>query len=274
MVYRRRMRFAISAPNVGEPTALIELAELAESSGWHGFFLWDHLHLRRDLHLDVDDPWVVLGGCAARTTSLHLGTLVTPLARRRPHVVAKQVTTLDHMTGGKAILGVGLGVPAEEEYGAFGEPIDAKVHAAMLDEALEVVTGLWSGEPHSFAGEHYQVDGAHFLPRPVQQPRPPVWVAALWPHRRPLRRAARWDGVVPLNPTGKPLTPEIVQQVVGVIAELRSLDGFDVVVTASEGVDASEYAEAGATWVIESIWPHPNGWYDELRAKCAAGPPR
>ena len=107
------MRFAISVPNVGDPAALVELAELAESSGWDGFFLWDHLHLRRDLHLDVHDPWVVLGACAARTKSLHLGPVVTPLPRRRPQVVAKQITTLDHMTGGKAILGVGLGFPCQ-----------------------------------------------------------------------------------------------------------------------------------------------------------------
>jgi len=268
------VRFAISVPNVGQPAALVEMAELAESSGWDGFFLWDHLHLRRDLHLDVHDPWVVLGACAARTQRLHLGPVVTPLPRRRPQVVAKQITTLDHLTSGKAILGVGLGFPPDEEYGAFGEPVDSRVHAAMLDEALDVLTGLWSGEPFSHRGEHYRVDGAHLLPRPVQRPRPRVWVAALWPYARPLQRAARWDGVVPLNPTGDPLTPEIVQQVVGVIAEQRSLDGFDVVVTAAEGVGLSEYVEAGATWIVVSIWPHPNDWYGELRAKCAAGPPR
>jgi len=268
------MHFAVSTPNVGEPAALVELAELAEARGWHGFFVWDHLHLRRDLQLDVDDPWVVLGACAARTTSLHLGPLVTPLARRRPHVVAKQMTTLDHLTAGKAILGVGLGVPPDEEYGAFGEPIEPKVHAAMLDEGLDVLAGLWSGEPFTYEGMHFRVDGAHFLPRPVQQPRPPVWVAALWPNRRPLRRAARWDGVVPLSPTGEPLTPDVVREVVAVIAELRPVDDFDVVVTAADGVRASEFADAGATWMIESIWPHPGDWYEELKAKIAAGPPR
>ena len=267
------MRFAISVPNVGAPAALVELAELAEASGWHGFFVWDHLHLRRDLHLDVHDPWVLLGACAARTTALHLGPVVTPIARRRPQVVAKQITTLDHMTGGKAVLGVGLGFPPDEEFGAFGEPTDPKVHAAMLDESLEVLTGLWSGEPFTHEGEHYRVEGAHFLPRPVQRPRPPVWVAALWPYKRPLQRAARWDGVVPLNPTGNPLTPEIVRSVVDAIGSQRSLDGFDVVATAQEGDDPATYAEAGATWLIHSTWPGNDSWYDEIRTRCAAGPP-
>ncbi len=267
------MRFAISVPNVGDPAALVELAELAESSGWDGFFLWDHLHLRRDLHLDVHDPWVVLGACAARTKSLHLGPVVTPLPRRRPQVVAKQITTLDHMTSGKAILGVGLGFPPDEEFGAFGESVDSKVHAEMLDEALEVLTGLWSGEPFSHHGAHYHVDDAHLLPRPVQRPRPRVWVAALWPYTRPLQRAARWDGVVPLNPTGNPLTPEIVSGVVAAIGATRSLDGFDVVATASVGFDPRAYAEAGATWLVESTWPADEGWYDDMRVRCAAGPP-
>ncbi len=266
------MRFAISVPNVGDPAALVELAEQAESSGWDGFFVWDHLHLRRDLHLDVHDPWVLLGACAARTRGMTMGTLVSPLARRRPHVVAKQVVTVDHLTAGRAVLGVGLGVPAEEEYGAFGEPVDPKVHAAMLDEALDVVTGLWSGEPFTYDGAHYRVDGAHFLPRPVQRPRPPVWVAALWPHPRPLRRAARWDGVVPLNSNGQPLTPDVVHRVVEAVAAQRSLEHFDVVATAAPGIDHAAYADAGATWLVESIWPWPDTWYEELRARCAVGP--
>ncbi len=266
------MRFAISAPNVGDPAALVGLAELAEANGWDGFFVWDHLHLRRDLHLDVHDPWVLLGACAARTTRLTMGTLVSPLARRRPQVVAKQVVTVDHLTQGRAVLGVGLGVPADEEYGAFGEQVDSKVHAAMLDEALDVVTGLWSGEPFTHVGAHYRVDGAHFLPRPVQRPRPPVWVAAMWPHPRPLRRAARWDGVVPLSDDGQPLTPDVVRRVVEFLAAQRSLEHFEVVATAAPGIDHAEYAEAGATWLVESIWPASATWYDELRTRCALGP--
>ena len=225
------------------------------------------------MHLDVHDPFVLLGACAARTSALHLGPLVTPLARRRPQVVAKQVVTLDHLTRGKAILGVGLGFPPDEEFGAFGETADTKVHAAMLDEALTVVTGLWSGEPFSHEGEHYRIDGAHLLPRPLQRPRPPVWVAALWPYTRPLHRAARWDGVVPLNTTGGPLTPDIVRDVVAAIAAVRSLDDFDVVVTPGDEIDPAEYVDAGATWLVQSTWPEGDHWFDDLHARVAAGPP-
>jgi alkanesulfonate monooxygenase SsuD/methylene tetrahydromethanopterin reductase-like flavin-dependent oxidoreductase (luciferase family) len=267
------MRWGISSPNVGDPIKLVDLAVTAETAGWDGFFLWDHLHLRRDMHLDVHDPWVLLGACATRTTTVRLGTLVTPVARRRPHVLAKQITTLDHLSRGRAVLGVGLGVPAEDEYGAFGEPIDPRVHASMLDDGLAALDGLWRGEPFSHSGPHYTVNRAHLLPRPLQEPRPPVWVAALWPNPRPLRRAARWDGVVPLSGNGEPLTPEIVANVVERVAELRGdLIGFDVVATLAPDIDPAEYEAAGATWAIESIWPWPETWYDDLLARCGQGP--
>jgi alkanesulfonate monooxygenase SsuD/methylene tetrahydromethanopterin reductase-like flavin-dependent oxidoreductase (luciferase family) len=268
------MRWAISSPNIGDPAKLVDLAVTAEAAGWDGFFLWDHLHLRRAMRLEVHDPWVLLGACATRTSRVVLGPLVTPVARRRPQVLAKQVTTLDHLSAGRAVLGVGLGVPAEEEYGAFGEPVDPRAHAAMLDDGLAVIEGLWRGEPFSHSGPHYTVVDADFLPRPVQRPRPPIWVAARWPNVRPLKRAARWDGVVPLAASGEPLTPEIVGKVVEQIAALRGgLDGFDVVATIAPDHDPAEYEAAGATWAIESIWPWPDTWYDDLLARCDQGPP-
>jgi alkanesulfonate monooxygenase SsuD/methylene tetrahydromethanopterin reductase-like flavin-dependent oxidoreductase (luciferase family) len=267
------MRWGISSPNIGDPTKLVDLAVAAEAAGWHGFFLWDHLHLRRVMRLDVHDPWVLLGAAATRTSRVLLGPLVTPVARRRPQVLAKQVTTLDHLSAGRAVLGVGLGVPAEEEYGAFGEPVDPRTHAAMLDDGLAVIEGLWRGEPFSHSGPHYTVVHADFLPRPVQRPRPPIWVAGRWPNIRPLQRAARWEGVVPLAASGEPLTPEIVGKVVEQIAALRGgLDGFDVVATIAPDHDPAEYEAAGATWAIESIWPWPDTWYEELLARCEQGP--
>ena len=226
------------------------------------------------MRLEVHDPWVLLGASATRTSRVVLGPLVTPVARRRPQVLAKQVTTLDHLSHGRAVLGVGLGVPAEEEFGAFGEPVDPRVHAAMLDDGLAVIEGLWHGEPFSHSGPHHTVIDADFLPRPLSRPRPPVWVAGRWPNIRPLRHAARWDGVVPLAASGEPLTPAIVAEVVSQIADMRgSLDGFDVGSRRSRpsSIPRSTRA-AGATWAIESVWPWPDTWYDDLLARCEQGP--
>ena len=193
------MRWGISSPNVGDPTKLVELAVTAEAAGWDGFFVWDHLHLRRDMHLDVDDPWVLLGACATRTTTVRLGTLVTPVARRRPQVLAKQITTLDHLSRGRG--GTGrrsrrAGRRRVRRVRRADRPEGARLDARRRARRPRRVV---AGEPFSHSGPHYTVNGAHLLPRPLQEPRPPVWVAALWPNPRPLRRAARWDGVVPLS---------------------------------------------------------------------------
>jgi alkanesulfonate monooxygenase SsuD/methylene tetrahydromethanopterin reductase-like flavin-dependent oxidoreductase (luciferase family) len=166
------------------PDTLVELAVEAEAAGWDGVFLWDHLHFVRALHFDVHDPWVMLGAIAHATERVLLGTLVTPVARRQPWELAKQVTTLDHLSRGRAVLGVGLGETAEDDFAAFGLDPDDHARAARLDEGLEVLEGLWSGQPYVHHGPAFDVD-AEFLPPPVQRPRPPIWVGGIWPHRRP-----------------------------------------------------------------------------------------
>ena len=194
------MRYGISVPNFGIPAHLVELGHATEHAGWDGFFLWDHMLVDADDPFPINDPWVVLGAIAQTTERVRLGTLVTPVARRRPWKLARETVTLDHLSGGRAVLGVGLGEPGDAEFGAFGEPTDDRFRAERLDEGLEVLFGLWSGERFSFKGEHLTVDGATFLPRPVQSPRIPVWVAVVWPNRGPLRHAARCDGVAPIPP--------------------------------------------------------------------------
>src|SRR5438874_5033871 len=144
------------------------------------------------------DPWVALTAMAMATSHIKLGPIVTPLPQRRPWKLARECVTLDHLSQGRLILGVGLGSDSFfKEYSTYGESPDDKLHGAMLDEGLAVLTGLWRGEPFTHHGAHYTVDGAHFLPRPLQQPRIPIWLAGIWPHPRPFRRAAKWDGVVP-----------------------------------------------------------------------------
>lgn len=271
------MRYGISVPNFGNPADLVELGHATEGAGWDGFFLWDHMLVDTDHPFPITDPWVVLGAVAQTTERVRLGTLVTPVARRRPWKLARETVTLDHLSGGRTVLGVGLGVPPENEFGVFGEPADDRVRAERLDEGLEVLRGLWSGEPFSFSGRHLKVDGATFLPRPIQTPRIPVWVAVTWPHRRPLRRAARWDGVAPIRVGERglePVTPDDVREMLAIVRELRETDEpFDVLMWVLSGTTASaaEYEAAGVTWIVESASGEA-GWLDDVRGVIDAGP--
>lgn len=276
------MRYGFSTPNFGycgDARVLAELAEEAELAGWDGFFLWDHLQWP-DLE-PAADTWVALAAIAMRTERIRLGSLVTPLPRRDIAKLAREVVTLDHLSNGRVVFGVGAGYHGLPEYGAFGHCTDPRVRAAMLDEGLAVLAELWSGKPVSHAAEHYRIETTGFGP-PLQQPRVPIWVAATWPIKRPLRRAARWDGAVPipLDPmSGDGITPAELRELVAYVGDQREVDGPFAVVQSGETRDASdaervsEYAEAGATWWMEAniTW---QGSLEEARARLRAGPPR
>jgi alkanesulfonate monooxygenase SsuD/methylene tetrahydromethanopterin reductase-like flavin-dependent oxidoreductase (luciferase family) len=256
------MRYALSVPPFTDPAVVVDLARAAEASGWDGFFLWDHL--RWDDQQEIHDPWVLLGAIAQVTDRVLLGTMVTPLSRRRPWVVTKQVVTLDHLSAGRAVLGVGLGEPPRVDFADFGDEADPKVRGAMLDEALAVIGDLLEHGRVDHTGEHHQVT-ASMRPLPVQRPRVPVWVAGIAPNRRPLERAKRWDGYVPIGPG---LEPAELAAYVGEPPR----PGWDLVVPWADGVPADEYADAGVTWLVRSTWPQDEGWVDELRQLAAAGP--
>ena len=276
------MRFALSVQNYGtygDPRLLADLARDAESAGWDGFFVWDHL-LRGDA--PVADPWISLAAIALATERMRIGTMVTPLPRRRPWQVARQAVTLDHLSGGRVTLGVGLGSSPQMEFAPFGEETGNPERAALADEALEVITGLWSGEPLERDGR-YTLRGARSLPRPVQRPRIPVWVAGNWPNRGPLRRAARYDGVfpqrIPTDPDDWMLPPEEVREIVTIVRGFRTSDEpFDVAVALSYEGDAAQradmiasYGDAGVTWWMEGILEEA-GSLQELRTLIRAGP--
>jgi alkanesulfonate monooxygenase SsuD/methylene tetrahydromethanopterin reductase-like flavin-dependent oxidoreductase (luciferase family) len=180
------VRFGLSFPNFGtyaEASTLVELAVTADDAGWDGFFVWDHIVVADGV--PVADPWVLLGAIGQATRSIRIGSMVTALPRHRPWVVARQAVTIDRLTGGRMILGVGLGYPPDPEFSTFGDPTDARERAGILDEALTIVTGVWSGEPFSFVGEHFQVKRNRFRPGPVQEPRIPIWVAGICPTSAP-----------------------------------------------------------------------------------------
>jgi probable F420-dependent oxidoreductase len=254
---------------LGYPQPLVELARAAEAAGWDGFFIWDIFGGDAQNPTPVVDPWITLAAIASATERIRFGPMVTPLSRRRPWKVAREAVTLDHLSGGRLILGVGVGVPPEE-FSRFGEEPDQRVRARMLDEGLEVLAGLWSGEPFSFHGEHYHIDDAVLLPRPVQQPRIPIWVGATWPRKPGFRRAARWDGVYPFGTHGN-LTLDEVRDLRGFVQGQRASDApFDVMAGGDVPFDdpatardtLSAYADAGLTWWVEGVGP----WRGDQRA--------
>jgi alkanesulfonate monooxygenase SsuD/methylene tetrahydromethanopterin reductase-like flavin-dependent oxidoreductase (luciferase family) len=271
------VRFGVHAPNFGvcgEIGTLTDLAREAEAAGWDGFFLWDHVLGDPAWREPMLDPTVALSAIAVVTARVRIGALVTAVPRRRPWKLARELTTLDHLSNGRLVFGVGLGWPADAEYEHFGEETDARLRARKLDEGLDIIVGLWSGEPFEFRGGTFQVQPTVFLPTPIQRPRPPIWVAAHWPNQGPIRRAARWDGVFPEKPGGARLSPAELHELVQDIAHRRtSGDSFDVVVAGSlDEVTPSElraYQQAGATW-----WLHPvfGQSLEEARRRLSAGP--
>ncbi len=284
------MRFAVDVPNFGEyadPQTFMRLAREAEAAGWDALFVWDHILIDPAWSVPIADPWILLAGAAAVTDRIRLGPMVTPLAQRRPRVVARQAVTLDRLSGGRLTLGVGLGAPANAEFVAFGEASDSRIRARSLDEGLAILSGLWSGTPFAHAGERYRLEQMTFQPPPIQRPRSPIWVAGYWPGRAPFLRAARWDGVFPASKvteeSGKPIPLEDLEGVLSVIREERrsdSLDGFDVAITGTTPAEASEarqivepYVGAGVTWWCEGL----SGWRGslaEMEERVRAGPPR
>ncbi len=278
------MRFGLDIPTTGEyadARLLARLAAEAEGAGWEGLFVWDVLRGGQAAPQAVLDPWIALTAIALATRHMRIGTLVTPLARHRPWLVARRLANLDQLSSGRVICAAGLGhLPAD--FAAFGENAEPVARAEKLDEGLAILAGLWSDEPLSFAGRHYTLHDAHLLPRPVQTPRIPIWAAAGWPHRGPLRRAARWDGLCLKSrraDTRRPLTAGDLRECLAYTLAHRSASGpFDVAVSGetehdphAAGDAVRPFAEAGATWWLEEGL----GWsHDELRARILAGPPR
>ncbi|MCP5099791.1 MAG: LLM class flavin-dependent oxidoreductase [Chloroflexi bacterium] len=284
------MKTALYLPPFGEfadANLLAEVAREAEDAGWDGFFIWDHILM--EWPAPVCDPWIALTAVALNTTHLKFGPMITPIPRRRPWKLARETVTLDRLSGGRLILGVGSGYSGKE-FNDLNEKTDVKTRAAMLDEGLDILTGLWSGEPFSYDGNHYQINDVTFQPTPHQSPRIPIWVAGFLPYKAPMRRAARWDGVfaLPIVET-ETLTTDEIRQIKGTIQQYRTDDApIDIVFsgassgenTASDIARQTEYEEAGVTWWFENINPWRFGWdmksawpLNAMRNRIRKGPP-
>lgn len=271
-------------PNFGvaaHPRTVAELAEEAEEHGWDGFYLWDHLVLW-DKRVPIYDSFTTLAAIAMRTERLRLGTTVSPLAKSKPWILARQTLALDNLSNGRLTLGVGLGIEESVDYDRWGEDANARVLAEKLDESLKILAGLWSGRAFQFSGKHYAVKKKTiFMPGSVQKPRIPVWTAGYWPRKAPFRRAARWDGVVPLRSPGKLLSPTDVSEIVAFVAKTRKIKGpFDVANIGwttgknrrKDTEKVEQFREAGITWWLESLYTKRDS-PRKMRARITLGPP-
>ena len=244
----KRGLFLAPFDELADPRVLVEIAVEAESRGWDGLFLWDHISYRAPVKA-LADPWVTLSAIAARTERLRLGPMVTPLSRRRVQKVARETVTLDHLSAGRLTLGVGLGSDRNNELEPYGEVVDARERARLLDDGLSRLASFWGGE---------------FEPRPVQRPRIPVWVAARWPHRRPVKRAKSWDGLFPIDLPGAEALAELASDVVP-----RDRH-FDLVIEVAPGDDTGPWREAGATWILTGFGRQPRA--SDVRDAVTTGP--
>lgn len=264
----RRALYVAPFGELSDPRVIVEIAEAAESSGWDGLFVWDHVWRDESKVQEVGDAWVSLAAVASRTERLVLGPMVVPLSRRRPQRVARESVALDRLSGGRLRLGVGLGVNTAGELSRFGE-VDGDVdRAELLDEALELLDLLWSGERVVHRGRHFTADDVAFRPVALQQPRIPVWGAARGgTSMRPVRRAARLDGLFPVGAS--------LRQLEAMVDEVRrvrgGLDGFDVVVIAPPGSTRDDLERLGATWALEAF--SESARRDEVLAAASHAPP-
>jgi alkanesulfonate monooxygenase SsuD/methylene tetrahydromethanopterin reductase-like flavin-dependent oxidoreductase (luciferase family) len=271
------MRLGLYIPpfdELADPALVARLCAEGEEAGWEGAFVWDQVRWREPVEA-VGDPQITLAAIAAATERIRLGPMITPLARRRPAKVARETATLDRLSNGRLTLGVGLGSDRfAGEYSITGEELDDRKRAGMLDEALGILQAAWSGEPVRHRGEHYTIDAMRFLPRPVQRPGVPIWVAGFYGKSRPLRRAIRYQGFFPVG-------IEHPDQLAEISTELRRLgrettDGaaepFDIAVELDVGSDPAPYAAAGATWGLVAFPWNPVS-VDQVRGVIREGPP-
>lgn len=274
------MKFGFVFP-YGDARQAADLALELEQAGWDGFFVWEPVW--------GFDAWMLLAAAAMQTSRIRLGTMITPLARMRPWKLASETVTLDHLSGGRVILAVGMGA-INTGWREFGEETDLKTRASLLDEGLEILTGLWQGKGLHYQGEHYQVQPLDFFPPPptVQQPRIPIWVVGAWPRPRSIQRALRYDGLLPnvMTPEGehRALTTEDVRDIRAHVHRVRGeSEPYDIVVegtTPGERPDEAaaqvlEWQEAGATWWVEAMWDAMDAeGLQRVLQRVRQGPPR
>jgi alkanesulfonate monooxygenase SsuD/methylene tetrahydromethanopterin reductase-like flavin-dependent oxidoreductase (luciferase family) len=277
------MRCAIDLPNFGDcgdPQLLASLAKEAEDHGWDGFFIWDHIIAPGSM--PVADTTVTLAAIALATHRIQFGPMVIPLPRRSPWKVAREAISLDHLSKGRLILGIGSGSDRFGELTTFGLELNDAIRAEQLEEGLAILSTLMSGEEAACQGKHYRLKSTRFVPAPIQK-RIPIWIAAKWSRPRPFRRAAKYDGVAPISPDlDTDLNVQEIREVRALLEKYRmGTTPFDIIQFGTTTGRSREedtqkvagFAEAGATWWFEA----PSPWKStiaQVRERIRFGPPR
>ena len=280
--YMTEIKYGLTIPYMDARKTAV-LAKVAEDTGWDGVFVGDAIW--------TQDPMICLTAAAMTTRRIRLGTMIIPVPLRKPWKIASESLALDHLSGGRLTLGLGMGA-VWMGWKAFPDEVtDTKARAEMLDETIEILTRLYQREPFDYEGKHFhlkltQMEVMHYPPKPVQQPRIPLWAVGVWPRMQSMRRTLKCDGILPakMNPEGKfeDLTPADVREIKAFVDRERGADGshpFDIVVEGKTfGLSAAEkaeklaaWSEAGATWWIEGMWGENEERVTEI---IRGGPPR
>jgi hypothetical protein len=274
------MKYGVVLP-FGDARTAADFAYEAEQAGWDGFFIWEPVW--------GVDAWISLTAAAMRTEKIRLGTMLSPISRMRPWKLASETATLDNLSGGRVILSVGLGA-IDTGFEEFGEATDRKMRADLMDEGLDVLNGLWNGQPFEYQGKYYWIKPTDFQPPdpPLQQPRIPIWVVGAWRRMKSMRRVLNYDGLLPhvINADGEfqDVTPNAIRDMKAFIDEYRTLDTpFDIIMEGeTPGHDPQESAaiiqvwrNAGVTWWIEALWnaPRDESGQQQVLGRIVAGPP-
>ncbi len=267
---------------LSDPETVIELAIEAEKAGWDGIFLPDHLLYDKQQIYPVTETWILLSAIAAKTNRIKIGTGVAALPRYNPWWFAKMSATLDVLSKGRLILGLGLGGP-EAEFESFGEEYNLRILAQKMDESLAIIEGLWTGEPFSFSGKHYTVKEAAFLPKPTQSPRIPMVFGGMWPTKKPFIRGARYDGIMPIHKNfPQDLTVDELRQIISIVEENRETDdSFEIMIFGTGFFNPEkrieqieQYIDAGITWWLEHVNTLMQPSVDAMKEWVKLGPPR
>jgi hypothetical protein len=279
------MKFGFVLP-FGSARDAAESAKVAEQAGWDGFFVWEPVW--------GIDAWVSMTAAAMVTSKIMLGTMLSPISRMRPWDLAGKAVTLDHLSNGRVIISVGLGA-IDTGFADFGEVTDRKTRAELVDEGIDILHGLWKGQPFNYNGKHYKIKENKFIhqpPNPLNNSRVPIWMVGAWGSDKSMRRVLKCDGLLPQKvrpPNSDPnehaaITPAELHDIIAwVRANRTATTPFDYVIEAPFGVDPVKEAEimapwqeAGATWWIDSMWMAENN--DEgkrkVRERIELGPVR
>jgi hypothetical protein len=269
------LKFGVALPYTNART-VAKYASLAEKAGWDGCFLGDAIW--------CEDPMISLAAAAMTTRRIRLGTMIIPVPLRRPWKIASESVALDHLSDGRLILGLGAGAVWMGWQSFPDEVTDTRARAEMLDESIDILSLLYQRKQFDYDGKHHHLkltllDEQHYPPRPVQQPRIPLWVVGIWPRKKSMRRVLKCDGII-VEKTGEEVTPADICEIKSYVDANRTLTTpFDIVVVGKTvGLNHAQVQEkllprkeAGLTWWIEDLIGAPE---EQVLERIRTGPPR